>query len=120
MCLTPSTLFWGEGAGTKRKLGCAGHRAALLLPKELTVIFSFMSSNLGHTCTCAALLTGFRAFLRKCQLMLSDSVLRWKDFQFHHWGMIVLVRRYKTIQFGQRELLTPVTKVNNSDPCAVH
>ena len=81
-------------------------------------MFSFMSSNLGHTCTRAALLTGFRALLRKCQLTLSDSVFRRKDFQFHHWGMIVSVRRSKTIQFGQRELLIPVTKVNNSDLCA--
>ena len=70
--------------GAKRKFGCAVQRSAHVLPKEFTQIFSFMSSNLGHTCTHTAPLIGFRALLRKCQLTYSDSVLRRKDFEFLH------------------------------------
>ena len=83
-------------------------------------MFACMSSNLDHTCTPAALLTGFRALLRKCQLTYSDSILQRKDFEFHNWGMVVSVCRSKTIQFGQHELLIPVSKVNNSDLCTVY
>lgn len=106
--------------GAKRTLGCAVKRAAPLLPTELTRMFSFMSGSVGHVCARAALLLGFRALLRKCQITNSDSVLLRSDFSFHPWGMIVTIRRSKTIQFRERELCIPVACVPNTDLCAVH
>lgn len=106
--------------GAKRTLGCAVKRAPPLLPTQLLRIFSFMSDSVGHVCTRAALILGFRALLRKCQLTSSESVLLRSDFAFHKWGMVVTIRRSKTIQFAERELLIPVARVHNRDLCAVH
>lgn len=106
--------------GAKRTLGCVVKRAAPLLPAELLKIFNLMSEREGHVCARAAILTGFRALLRKCQITDSDSVLRRTDFQFFQWGMLITVRRSKTIQFSERELLIPVARVANKTLCAVH
>lgn len=106
--------------GAKRVLGCEVKRASPLLPAELLKMFSFMSNRDGHVCAKAALLTGFRALLRKCQLTDSESVLRRSDFEFFPWGMVISVRRSKTIQFAERELLIPVARVENIALCAVY
>ena len=79
-----------------------------------------MSEWEGHVCTWAAILTDFRSLLRKCQLTESEYVLRLSDFTFYKWGMVVSVRRSKTIQFGERELLIPIARVPKSDLCAIH
>ena len=72
--------------GTKRMLDCAVRRAAPLLPTQFMQILALMSDRPGHVCTKAAILTGFRALLRKSQLADSDSVLLRSDFTFHSWG----------------------------------
>ena len=105
--------------GAKRQLGSAAHQAAPILPSHLLAIFKKMSSSVGHVATRAAILTSFRALLRKCQVTDSDSVLTRGDFAFFSWGMLITVRRSKTIQFGERELVIPVAKVANTDLCAV-
>lgn len=79
-----------------------------------------MSNSLGHVAIRAAMLTSFRALLRKCQVTSSDSTLLRSDFSFFHWGMIIKLRRSKTIQFSERELLIPVARTSNKDLCAVY
>ena len=105
--------------GAKRTLGMAVHQALPLLPKHLLRIFEQMSSSVGHTAIRAAILTSFRALLRKCQVTASDSTLRRSDFSFYQWGMIIKVRRSKVIQFSERELLIPVARTANLNLCAV-
>ena len=73
----------------------------------------------GHTATRAALLTGFRGLLRKCQLTYSDLVLLCNCVSFHTWGMLVKIRKSKTIQFDQKELIIPISYVANRELCAV-
>ena len=106
--------------GAKRKLGCAVKQAAPLLPNQLLLMFNLMSASLGHTSTKAAILTSFRGLLRKCQITDSESVLLRSDFTFYQWGMVIKVRRSKTIQFKERQLLIPISKVNNTPLCAVY
>ena len=79
-----------------------------------------MSPTLGHTAIRAAILTAFRGLLRKCQITLSDSVLLRSDFSFFPWGMLLRLRKTKTIQFAERELLIPITYVKNTALCAVY
>ena len=43
-----------------------------------------------------------------------------QDFRFYSWGMMIIVRCSKTIQFGQRKLLIPIARVANRDICAIH
>ena len=71
-------------------------------------------------CTKAAILTAFQALLRKCELTDSESVLLGSDFKFYSWRMLISVRRSKTIQFSERELLIPVACVPNTDLYAIH
>ena len=99
--------------GAKHILGCLVNRVAPLLPAELLKMF--ISSSVGHVYTRAANLTGFRALLRKSQLTDSDAVLRHSNFTFFHLGMLLAIRRTKTIQFKERELLIPVVYVVNSE-----
>ena len=68
----------------------------------------------------AALLLSFRALLRKQQVTESDAMLTREDITFFKWGMMVRVRKSKTIQFQERELRIPVTKVKDVRLCAVH
>ena len=106
--------------GAKRKLGVKTHRAAPILPSHLLAMFGRMSESPGHVAARAALLTSFRGLLRKSQITDSDSVLRRSDFEFFVWGMVITVRRSKTIQFSEKELVIPVARVANTDLCAVY
>ena len=106
--------------GIRRDLGSAPKRASPLLPDMLVRMFAFLSSNLGHTAWRAAVLCSFRALLRKCQVTSSDSSLQRCDFRFFGWGMIIRIRRSKTIQFQERILEIPVARCRDHSLCAVY
>jgi len=106
--------------GIKRERGCAPRQATPLLPRELMKIFGLLHPSLGHNCWRAAVLCSFRGLLRKCQVTSSESTLRRKDFAFFSWGMLLSIRRSKTIQFKERVLEVPVARCRNLDLCAVH
>ena len=82
-------------------------------------MFFFFHDSYGHNATRAAILTAFRALLRKSQITNSDSVLLRSDFAFFSWGMIITIRKSKTIQFSERKLLIPVSRLKNTSLCAV-
>ena len=105
--------------GIKREKGVPPRQATPLLPDMLRRIFSLLSPTLGHTAWRAAVLCSFRGLLRKCQITLSDSTLRRRDFRFLHWCMIISIRRSKTTQFRERVLEVPVARCPDSDLCAV-
>lgn len=105
--------------GIKREKGVPPRQATPLLPDMLLRIFARLSATPGHTAWRAAVLCSFRALLRKCQITLSDSSLRRKDFRFLDWGMIISIRRSKTIQFQERVLEVPVARCPDKALCAV-
>lgn len=106
--------------GAKRTLGMQTRQATPLLPANLIKMFIYMSETQGHTAIRAAILTSFRALLRKSQITESEATLLRSDFTFFSWGMQLRVRRSKTIQFLERELLIPVAKTSNIELCAVY
>lgn len=106
--------------GIRRDRATAPKQALPLLPGMLIRMFSSLSSNPGHTAWRAAVLCSFRALLRKCQVTASDSSLLRGDFRFYEWGMIIRIRRSKTIQFQERILEIPVARCSNHLLCAVY
>ena len=106
-------------AGASRKLGEAVRQAAPLLPAQLKVMLGFLSDAPVHVLFKAAILTSFRALLRKQNVTDSDATLKRRDFQFFKWGMIISVGKSKTIQKGERKVLIPVTYTPDESLCAV-
>ena len=105
--------------GARRRLGDNPRQAAPLLPIHLLKLGSHLRDSPGHVAFRAALLLSFRALLRKQQVTESDAMLTREDITFYKWGLMVRVRKSKTIQFKQKELLIPITKVKDDRLCAV-
>ena len=106
--------------GIRRDRACPPKQALPMLPGMLLRVFELLSTNPGHVAWRAAILCSFRALLRKCQVTLSDSSLQRRDFRFLDWGMIIAIRRSKTIQFQERVLEVPVARCRNKTLCAVY
>ena len=102
--------------------GLGGHpkQAATLLPDMLKWIFVGLISSDSHTAWRAAVLCSFRVLLRKCQVMVSESALMRSNFSFQLWGMLVCVRRSKTILFSEPMLEIPVARCPDPSLCVVH
>ena len=103
-----------------RSKGDLVKQALPLLPSHLLAIFSFLTINPGHVSWRAAILCCFRGLLRKCQVTLSDSSLRRKNFKFFRWGMVLKITRTKMIQFSERFLQIPIARCQDIRLCAVH
>ena len=106
--------------GIRRTLGDAPRQASPLLPGHLRRIFAIMLGTPGHVALRAAMLVSFRALLRKSHVTLSECTLERRDIEFYRWGMMLKVRRSKTIQFKERTHLIPVSYVQDRELCAVH
>ena len=105
--------------GIRRAKGDEPRRAKPILPGMLRRIFAELSNSPGHNAWRAAVLLSFRALLRKAQVTESDAVLRRGDFKFFDWGLVVTIRRTKTIQFRERVLEVPVARCCDPEMCAV-
>ena len=106
--------------GCKRDLGAFVRQAKPLLPKNLLSMFNHLGRSSTHTAFRAAVLVSFRGLLRKAHVTDSTSMLNRQDFEFHTWGMIIKVKKSKTIQFSEREVMIPVHRLTSTDLCAVH
>lgn len=106
--------------GIRRSLGDTPKQAIPILPGMLRNMFQFLTLKHGHTAWRAAVLCSFRGLLRKSQVTDSESVLRRKDFKIFPWGMLVYLRRSKTIQFKERVLIIPISRCPDIALCAVH
>lgn len=106
--------------GIRRERSTAPRQAAPILPDNLRSMFSYLSDTPEHVAWRAAILCSFRALLRKCQVTDSDSSLLRSDFKFFPWGMVISIRKSKTIQFHERVLEIPVARCLSTDICAVH
>ena len=107
-------------AGIRRSLGDVRRQAPPLLPAHLLRMFRGLSGSRGHVAVRAAMLLSFRALLRKCHVTESEATLSRGDFTFFEWGMMVRVRKSKTIQYQERVHLIPVSRVLDNRLCAVH
>ena len=106
--------------GIRRVKGDAPRQAHPLLPGMLLKIFRVMTGRPGHVAWRAAVLCSFRGLLRKSQVTMSDSALLRRDFGIYDWGMIITVRKSKTIQYRERSLEIPVARCPDVRLCAVH
>ena len=96
------------------------------LLRQLHGILQF--NNPLHACVWSAALTMFFALLRRSSVLPAqrrrdpgaDCVcfLR-RDVQFHPWGMMLVLRRTKTIQFKERSLQIPIPAKAGSILCPV-
>ena len=68
----------------------------------------------------AAIFCSFRALLRKCQVTESESTFLKSGLSFFDCGMILKVRRSKTIQFKEWVLKIPAARCCNTKLCAVY
>ena len=105
--------------GIRWKLGDSRKQAMPLLPDMLIKIFSFLTLNLGHIFWRAAILCSFRGLLCKAHVTFSDAMLIRKDFKFFKWGMILKIRKSKTIQFTERTIDIPISRCPDLRLCAV-
>ena len=106
--------------GIRRIKGDGVSQAAPLLPSGLLRVFGALQRTQGHTAVRAAMLLSFRALLRKGHVTESEERLLRKDITFHPWGIMIAVRKSKTIQYKEKVHRIPVAKVRNIDLCAVH
>ena len=83
-------------------------------------MFQHLTESIGHVAFRAAILTSFRGLLRKQNVTLSGVVLLRSDINMTSWGMMISIRGSKTIQYGDRVLRIPVTRLNDSRLCAIY
>ena len=107
-------------AGIRRIKGDGIRQSLPILPQTLGRLFGLMQPSVAHTSVRAAMLLSFRALLRKAHVTDSDAALRRKDVTFHQWGLMLHIRKSKTIQFRQRVHMIPVARLRNISLCAVH
>ena len=105
--------------GIRRVKGDTPKRALPLLPNLLLKIFAFLLDTAGHVAWRAAVLCSFRGLLRKAHITDSDSSLLREDFRFYDWGVIITIKRSKTIQFGERIVEIPIARCSDKRLCAV-
>ena len=95
--------------GARRVLGNPTKQAPLLSPLDLKNIYhSLDMSNSFQLCFWCAVLTCFRALLRKAHVTKSPMSLVKNAFIFHRWGVMLKLDYTKTIQCRERCLLIPV------------
>ena len=101
--------------GARRVLGSPTTQAPLLSPVNIKGIFSKLDISISFSlCFWCAVLTCFRALLRKAHVTKSHMCLSKRSFQFHRWGVMVIVDHAKTIQCRERRLFIPVYSTANS------
>ena len=111
--------------GLRRMLGDPEpSRVTLTLSDLMNMSLSTNWLDVNERCMWACVVTSFRTLLRKCNLVpdnlkLEGHFLRRKSLRFHPWGVLFSVSSSKTIQYGQRTHLIPVTYTTGSPLCAV-
>ena len=117
--------FIATMTGLRRILGDPeAIRVTLSVENILSMFFGvdIMDSNEKVMWTC--LVTSFRSLLRKSNLVPDKGsdreghFLRRKSVRFYNWGVMLHISSSKTIQYGQRTHLVPVTYSPGSPLCA--
>lgn len=110
--------------GLGRRLGKAVDQKIGLNPSQLISIFDVLDlSDVNVITKWAALILSFRTLLRKSNIVQNSykelgSVVQRSDIEFSATGVLLHVRKSKTIQASERVLHIPVNYVNCRGLCA--
>ena len=104
----------------RRTLGDVVQQARPISIQELCKIYSVldMSDSQDLALWCAILLC-FRGLLRKSNVVEEGLALLVADVCFFPWGVLIRVKRTKTISFGERVLEIPFSPLQGSPFCVV-
>lgn len=113
--------------GVKRQLGCGVHQKLPITPdilRKLCHVLDF--SQVRDKCLWAMFLVAFFSFFRKSNLVPPSRStfdptrhLQRKDFCFYDWGLVIRVTWSKVIQFRNRVLLIPLSRIPGHVLCPV-
>ena len=104
--------------GAKRKLGYSPVQAMPLQPEHLLQFYSHLDMSVSYQlCWWTAAITAFRGLLRKAHVTKSSQCISFDNVKFYEWGMLLTLPHTKTIQYGERILEIPFTRVPGSPLC---
>jgi len=111
--------------GLRRMLGDPTPIRVTVTVTDLLNMYSLVNFKDYNECVMwCCLVTSFRSLLRKSNLVPTSSndttghYMRRGSVKFYPWGMMLRISSSKTIQFGQREHLVPITYTADSPLCA--
>ena len=113
--------------GIRRSLGDTVKQKAPITPELLKAILSRLNlADPMDACVWAVALILFFGLLRKASILPNKAFIRTdhrglsrSDVKFYSWGMCLLIRHTKTIQFKQRTLEIPISRMPNNVLCPV-
>ena len=98
--------------GIKRTLGDERCQARPITVHELKLVFSTLDmSNSEDVAFWLALLICFRGLLRKSNVVEQDLALLYSDVDLTSWGLLIKLRRTKTITCKERVLVIPFVSI---------
>ena len=104
--------------GIRRTLGDVTTRARPLSVSELLLIYAMLNlRNTEDLALWCAILLCYRGLLRKSNVVELGLAILVRDIQFFSWGVLVRVRRTKTISFRERVLEIPFSLLPGSPFC---
>ena len=104
--------------GIRRVLGDEKVSAVPITVQDLKAIYSILDMSLSEDMAFwMSLIIGFRGLLRKSNLFEKEMALRVCDIQSTSWGVLLSLRRTKTIAFRERVLEIPLVSIPNSIFC---
>ena len=104
--------------GIKRTLGDVRSQARPITVKELRLIFTALDmSDSQDAAFWLALIISFRGLLRKSNVVEQGMAILLSDVEFTSWGVIVKLRRTKTITCKERVLHVPFVTLDSSIFC---
>lgn len=106
--------------GARRLLGDSVLSADPLLPTDLLKIYRVMNfKSLSDLVFWTALVLAFRCLLRKGHFTASPHNLLRQDIEFTDYGLKLVIRSSKTIQYREREVVIPIVASTRSLLCPV-
>ena len=107
--------------GIRRTLGDVSIQARPVSVTELKMIFSVLDMSVDEDLALwVAILLCFRGSLRKSNVVEEGLAVEVNDVVVFPWGLLLSVRRTKTISFRERVLTIPFTYLHGSCFCVCH
>lgn len=98
--------------GARRLLGDTCFSSDPILPKQLLSMYGKLNMrNMEDYVFWTTTILCFRGLLRKSSVCKGQNCLLLSDLQFHSWGVIVRLRKSKTIQYKERVHVIPIAGV---------